>query len=200
MPPTCTGVILAGGLNTRFSGEDKAFFHIGGRTILDSIYDVYQAIFNEIIIVTNSPLDYISYDAIVVTDIYPTRSSLTGLHAGLYYSSNEYSFFVACDTPFVKKEMVETIINQIESSVDAIVPETSKGLEPFFSVYSKKCIKIIEHQLHQNHLKVRGFLEKVRTIFYPENKIKEIDPDLTSFFNINTPADLAVAKKMVHNI
>jgi molybdopterin-guanine dinucleotide biosynthesis protein A len=197
MTTPCTGVILAGGLNTRFSGKDKSFIRLGNQCILDSIYSIFHSLFDEIILVTNNPVDYIHWDVTIVTDIFPTRSSLTGLHAGLYYSSNVYSFFAACDTPFLKKELVEAIINQIEPQIDAIVPETSKGFEPLFAVYSKKCLKPIEQQLIQKQLKVRSFLSKVKTKYFPENKIREIDPDLYSFFNINAPDDLVIAKKMV---
>jgi len=197
MTTPCTGVILSGGLSTRFSGKDKSFIRLENQYIIDSIYSIFQELFDEIILVTNNPMAYIHLDATIVTDIFPTRSSLTGLHAGLNYSSNNYSFIVACDTPFLKKELIGAIINHIEPNVDAVVPETSKGLEPLFAVYSKKCLKPIEHQLNQKKLKVRSFLKKVRTTFFPENKIREIDPDLKSFFNINTPDDLAIAKTIL---
>lgn len=194
----CTGVILSGGLNTRFLGKDKSFIRLGNRYIIDSIYSIFKDLFKETILVTNNPLDYIRWDFSIVTDIFPTRSSLTGLHAGLFFSTNMYSFFIACDTPFLKKELVQAIIGQIEPQFDAIVPETSKGLEPLFAVYSKKCLKPIEKQLNQQHLKVRSFLKNVKTKIYPEKMIRDIDPELRSFFNINTPEDLAVAKKMIN--
>lgn len=194
MGPLCTGVILSGGLNTRFSGKDKSFIRLGNQTIIDSIYSIFNTIFDEIIIVTNAPLDYIRWNVTIVSDIFPTRSSLTGLYSGLFYSSHPYSFFIACDTPFLKKELVTALVNQIRPDVDAVVPETSKGLEPLFAVYSQKCLKIIEHQYHQDNFKIRSVLDKVRTAYFTERKIKEIDPDMHSFFNINTPDDLTVAK------
>ena len=50
----CTGVILAGGLNTRFSGKEKAFLKIDGMCILDRVLDTFKAVFHEIILVTNT--------------------------------------------------------------------------------------------------------------------------------------------------
>ncbi|MDA3898243.1 MAG: NTP transferase domain-containing protein, partial [Desulfobacteraceae bacterium] len=79
----CTGVILAGGLNKRFSGENKAFISFGNRRVIDNIYEVFRAVFDEIILVTNQPMAYLEWDVNIVTDIYPYRSSLTGIHAGL---------------------------------------------------------------------------------------------------------------------
>jgi len=193
----CTGVILSGGLNTRFSGKDKSFIQLGNRYIIDSIYSVFHSLFNEIILVTNNPIDYIGWDFNIVTDIYPTRSSMTGLHAGLFFSTNPYTFVAACDTPFLKKELIKTIIQQIEPGIDVILPETSKGLEPLFAVYSKKCLKPIEHQLNQKQLKIRDLLKKVKTKYFHEKDIKKIDPELRSFINVNTPEDLAIAKKLL---
>ena len=52
MEHQCTGVILAGGLNTRFSGKKKALEKIGGKAILSYTYDLFQDVFDEVILVT----------------------------------------------------------------------------------------------------------------------------------------------------
>ncbi|HAY39257.1 MAG TPA: molybdenum cofactor guanylyltransferase, partial [Desulfobacteraceae bacterium] len=97
-----TGVILAGGKNSRFSGKNKALVRIGGKRILDRIYEVFTILFDKIILVTNDPLQYMEWDFDIVTDIFPIRSSLTGIHTGLFYITTPYAFFVACDIPFIK--------------------------------------------------------------------------------------------------
>ena len=83
MKISCSGVILAGGLNTRFSGKEKALVRVGGKRIIDRILAVFNGLFEEIILVTNNPLRYIEWDVNIVTDLFPIRSSLTGIHAGL---------------------------------------------------------------------------------------------------------------------
>ncbi len=55
----CTGIILAGGKNTRFSGTNKALMPIGGKRIFDRIYDVLCNLFQDIILVTNDPMPYL---------------------------------------------------------------------------------------------------------------------------------------------
>ena len=37
-------------------------------------------------------MEYLSYDLTIVTDLLPIRSSLTGLHAGLFYAQAEQAF------------------------------------------------------------------------------------------------------------
>ena len=194
MKTPCTGVILAGGQNTRFSGTNKAFLRVGGKRILDRIYGVFEELFEEIILVTNDPLQYLEWNFNIVTDLFPFRSSLTGIHAGLFFTTTSHAFFAACDIPFLKKELVETILDSIEPRIDIVIPATSKGLEPLCSVYSKRCLKPIEQQLVKQDLKIQRIFQKVRVKKLPENILRQNDPDLLSFYNINSPDDLARAE------
>jgi len=186
---------LAGGKNSRFSGKNKALVRIGEKRILDRIYEVFSLLFDKIILVTNDPLQYLEWDFDIVTDIFPIRSSLTGIHTGLFYLTTPYAFFVACDIPFIKKELIEILLDSVEPGIDIVIPETSKGVEPLCSVYSKRCFKPIEEQLEKKSLKIQRVLQKVRVKKIPEDILRTIDPDLVSLYNINTPDDLARAKQ-----
>jgi molybdopterin-guanine dinucleotide biosynthesis protein A len=194
MKPSVTGVILAGGQNTRFSGTNKALIRVGEKSILDCIYAVFSDLFEEIILVTNDPIQYLEWDLNIVTDLFPIRSSLTGIHTGLFYITTPYAFFAACDIPFLKKGLVQTMLNRIEPGVDIVIPETSKGFEPLCAVYSKKCLQIIERQLVKRELKIRKIFQKVRVKKVSETILRENDPDLISFYNINTHDDLLRAE------
>ena len=196
----CTGVILSGGLSTRFNGQNKAFISVGQRRILDRLYDVFSDLFDEIILVTNHPLQFLEWDLTIVTDIYPVRSSLTGIHTGLFYMKNPFAFFSACDTPFLKKELVETLLEQIDKKIDIVMPETAAGLEPLCAVYSKHCLKQAEQHIKENKFKIQWAFRSLRVKNIPEGILRKKDPDLMSFFNINTPEDLARAEEMAKNM
>jgi len=193
----CTGVILSGGLNTRFNGQHKAFIRVGQKRILDRLYDVFSALFDEIILVTNHPLKFLDWDLTIVTDIFPTRSSLTGIHTGLFYMKNPFAFFSACDTPFLKKELVESLVERIEYNTDIIMPVTAAGFEPLCAIYSKRCLKQAEQHLKENKFKVQWAFRDHRIKYIQENVLLQKDPDLISFFNINTPEDLTRAEQMM---
>jgi len=194
--PHCTGVILAGGENRRFFGKNKAFVRVGEKRILDRIYSVFNTLFEEIILVTNDPLQYFEWDLNIVTDLFPIRSSMTGIHAGLFYTQSPYACIVACDTPFIKRDIVETILDNIEPRVDVVVPQTSEGLEPLCTLYSKECLAPIRQQLAKKEFKIDRLFQKVRVKKIPEKVLREKDPDLISFFNINTPGDLTRAEEI----
>jgi molybdopterin-guanine dinucleotide biosynthesis protein A len=193
----CTGVILSGGLSTRYDGTEKALLRVGGVRILDRIYDIYTELFEEIILVTNNPQKFLEWDLLIVTDLFPIRSSLTGIHAGLFYMTKPFAFISACDTPFLKKEVVETVIGKIESDIDIVMPETSAGFEPLCAAYSRRCLQPAQQHLEQEKLKVVKAFRKSRVKTISENVLRQKDPDLRSFFNINTPDDLKRAEKML---
>jgi molybdopterin-guanine dinucleotide biosynthesis protein A len=193
----CSGVILSGGLAARYDGTEKALLRVGGVRILDRIYEIYRELFDEIILVTNSPEKFLEWDLLIVSDLFQTRSSLTGIHAGLFYMTNPYAFISACDTPFLKKEMIETVIGKIESQIDIVMPETSAGFEPLCAVYSKRCLEAAQNHLEQKKLKITKTFRKNRIKTISEKVLRKIDPDLQSFFNINTAADLKRAEEMV---
>jgi molybdopterin-guanine dinucleotide biosynthesis protein A len=191
----CTGVILAGGQNTRFSGKNKAFVHFDGRRIMDRLHEVFSAVFSEMILVTNQPMDYLEWDLTIARDVYPVRSSLTGIHAGLRYARTPFVFVTACDTPFLKKEIVEAVLSRITPEVSVVVPETPGGIEPLCAAYAKTCLPVMEQRIKARKFQIRQMFSKWRVRKIPEAALRVHDPELMSFFNINTARDYSVAKE-----
>lgn len=215
MTQSCTGVILAGGLNLRFGGKNKALSRVGGKTILDRTLLSFGTLFPETMVVTKTPLEYLAWNTLIVTDIYSARSPLAGLHAGLTYTQTPYIFITACDTPFLKTALIEIILKELDAKSDIIVPETEKGLQPLCAVYSRQCLPIIEKQLRQEAaatcnaadgskkrilnqgLKILNIYDYVRVKKIPEKRFLSLDPELLSFFNVNTPEDFVLAEQIL---
>jgi len=197
MSYSCSGAILSGGLNTRMGGHNKAFLVVGNERILDRLNNTFQDLFEELLLVTNDPLHYLSWDMMMVSDLLPIRSSLTGIHAALFHASQPHVFVTACDTPFLKTALIRNLLEELEQKWDVIIPVTEEGHQPLCAIYSKRCIKPIEHQLQHEDPKILKFFSKVKVKEVPEEKLRAVDPDLVSFFNINTPEDLAASEKIV---
>ena len=197
MKQGCTGVILAGGRNSRLPGEKKGFRKIGGQMIIDRIYQVLKSVVDEVIIVTNDPVDFSKWDAMIVSDIDPSRCALAGVHAGIYYASYDKIFISACDTPFIRKDIIEYILSFADNKHDVIIPETEGGLEALLSVYSKRCLPMIEKNLKAGVYMIKKFYSKKKVKKVPLEKLRELDPLMESFFNVNTPEDFEKANNMV---
>ena len=196
----CAGIILAGGLNRRMNGRNKALLFVGNQSIIGRQIELFQELFEQVILVTNRPLDFISWDITIVSDLLPFRSSLTGIHAGLFYTRPSHAFITACDMPFLKTEMIHVLLQDFDPKWDVIVPVTREGYQPLCAVYSKRCSKLIEDQLRKGEMKISKLFSKGQVKKIPEDTRKRIDPDLISFFNINTQEDLILSQTLNRRI
>jgi len=189
MKTNITGVILAGGKNTRM-GANKAFLEIDGERLIDKTLSIYRQIFAEIIIVTNDPLSYIEFaDAAVVTDIYKGKGPLGGIYTGLFYSNHPYAFISACDMPYLNKDFIDYLVSQTGKH-DVIVPELTEGYQPLHAIYSRSCLPNIKRLLMLDKLKITGFYRDMRLLSVPEEQIQPFNADGRLFHNLNTPKDL----------
>jgi len=192
-----TGIILSGGKSVRM-GRDKAFIEIDGIPIIQRIYDIFQKIFTEIIIVTNQKEFYSGFKAKIVSDLIINNGALGGLYTGLFFSSNPYSFCVACDMPFLKESMIQYLIKQA-NEYDVIVPRTEDGLQPLHAVYSKNCLESIKNIIGIGKYKIIDFYPLVKTKIIEESEFISLDINLNlmreSFVNINTPGELNFLKE-----
>ncbi|MGC8658072.1 MAG: molybdenum cofactor guanylyltransferase [Desulfomonilaceae bacterium] len=193
--PNIAAILLAGGASKRMGGENKAFIKIGDKTIIDREIEVLEQLFERIIIVSNSFEEYASLKKPMFADIKPGYGSLGGIFTGLKSCSRELGFVLACDMPFLNKEIVSYICCRA-SGHDITIPRIGGYLEPLHAVYSSQCIPHIEKMMQRGQLKVANFFEEVDVLEIEERELLEMDPCLQFRINVNTPDDLNVAIEM----
>lgn len=179
-----TGIILAGGKNTRI-GLHKAFLKIDNKPIIEIMVTMLYHICREVIIVTNNADDFMYLNAKIVSDIIPNKNSLGGLYTGLVRSTHEYSFVAACDMPFITTQVID-YLRMTRNGFDAVIPEYNNMLQPLCAVYSKNCLPAVEKMLTENNLKIIDLLRYVKVRSISEKEMIEHDIDGSSFLNINT--------------
>jgi molybdopterin-guanine dinucleotide biosynthesis protein A len=184
-----TGIILAGGKAGRMGGINKAFIEVGGERLIDRTLRVYRCLFEEIIISTNSPLEYLEFDARIVTDIHRGKGPLGGIHAGLLHATCEHAFVSACDMPYLSEKFIRTMMAQSDDH-DLVVPVSAGGFESLHTIYSRKCLPFIESQIERGELKVSHLFKKFKTHEIHGDEIRRFDPEGRLFANLNRPDDL----------
>jgi molybdenum cofactor guanylyltransferase len=185
--PKCCAAILSGGRNTRMEGRNKAFLEVNGRTILDRLIVTLSPIFPEIVLVTRQPELYAGRGIRIVEDIFQARASLTGLHAALTHAQAPWIFVCPCDAPFIQPALVRLLLDSISPQVDAVVPRIGDYYEPLCAVYSKNCLAPIAAQLEREEFQIKGFFRHIRIQTIGEAQLRQVDPQLRSFLNVNTP-------------
>ena len=183
-----TGVILSGGKNTRM-GTNKAFLEIDGERLIDRTTRIFKDIFQEVILSTNSPLDYLDHDCAIVADIIKGKGALGGIYTGLFFASRDHAFVSACDMPFLNRDFIEYMVERAEN-YDIVVPKLAEGLQPLHTIYSKQCLPAIKRVINQDKLKVTGFYKGLKTLEIAEDVMKSFDPEVKMFMNVNTRGDL----------
>lgn len=182
-----TGIVLSGGENRRM-GKDKAFLVIGGVPMIERVLKALQSAVDRIIIVTNSPQAYTSYDATVVTDASSKRGPLTGIYTGLLHSADEYNVVVACDMPFLNPRLI-SYMTSVAGEYDLVLPKIGKFVEPLHAVYRRRVLPIIEEHLDHDERRIRALFPRIRVRYITETEIDRFDPERRSFKNLNTPEE-----------
>lgn len=124
------------------------------------------------------------------------RSPLTGIHAGLLSMPGDYALVTSCDTPLLKREVVARLLAELEPGVDVVVPASGTYFQPLCALYARRCAPVIEEILDEGEVKVDRLFARVRVKPVDYRHFKAVDPELISFFNVNSPADLETAKRL----
>ncbi|MCL2476622.1 molybdenum cofactor guanylyltransferase [Candidatus Bathycorpusculum sp.] len=197
-------VILAGGSATRFNNADKGLFELNGRPLLNHVIDAVKGLADEIIIVTNTQERADTYAKIVsakvsfVLDTEEAKGPLMGALTGFEAAQGEYTLLLPFDSPFVSKDVLELLFD-LSSGKAAVIPRnTDMEIEPLHGVYNtSQALTAIKETLSQNQFDMHSMIERLRGVRYISTMvIEQLDPELKTFININTPLDLKKSQEI----
>ena len=193
------GVVLAGGQSRRM-GKNKALLKVDGLALVDRVVRVMRSIFERVLLSTNTPelFNYLGLES--HPDIFPGKGALGGVYTGLVKAQRPHAFFASCDMPFLNEDLVRFLVEAREEGTDIVLPVSEHGDEPLHAVYrTQKCRTLIEGLLEEGRLAVHGLFPLVNMKRIGPETLRQIDPGLKSFWNLNTPEELeracAIAEK-----
>jgi molybdopterin-guanine dinucleotide biosynthesis protein A len=193
-------IILAGGEGIRI-GEKKAFIKFKNKTLIQHINDKVSKLTKNLVIVIDQVenikpiLDSLEGTKITL-DLEPGIGPLMGIYSGMKELSSQYALILPCDSPFVNLDLLRYLI-QSANGFDAAIPRwDNEYIEPLHSVYRlAPSLKAIEMALNIGEKRVMDMVKRLSRINYvPIEELREVDPDLDTFFNINYNEDLVIAK------
>ncbi len=191
-----TGIILAGGKGSRLGGTNKALLDIGGVSTLDRVRASFSGLVTETIVVVNDDALATTSDLHVLRDPEPHGGVLPALLAALAGARSSLAALVACDMPFLSAALLRQLV-LLAADRDVVIPDVGGQLQPMHAIYRREpCRVAIAAALARGDRRMTSFLDDVRVRRVPEAEVRLVDPDLRSFFNINTPDDLAEARQL----
>jgi molybdopterin-guanine dinucleotide biosynthesis protein A len=195
----CTGVVLAGGMATRYGGRPKGLERVDGVRIIDRVVAALRPATDDILLIANDPEAPTWVPGLrVATDVRPGVGSLGGLHAALVRAGSPV-LVVAWDMPFVSRDLLEALRTLGEQGADVAVPALDPGdwLEPLCAYYSPDCIPAIEHRLDAGDRRVISFYDSMRVARLNPAAIAQFGDPAHLFLSVNTPDDLVRADRSV---
>jgi molybdopterin-guanine dinucleotide biosynthesis protein A len=193
-----SGVILAGGKSSRM-GIDKCTILFCGKPLIFWSYSNIKELVDEIILSVSKDKDteplirLLGEDILFAEDEKPNIGPLSGLYSSIKKAKGDYIAVIPCDSPLVKIELYNRLF-EIAKGSEGAVPKVGGYYEPLHGVYKRDAmLKAIEKVFEEGRKRPKDTYEYLDIIELTEEEIKTFDPDLHSFFNINSFADLASA-------
>ena len=196
MTQRCTGVILAGGLATRYGGLPKGLERVGGTRVIDRVVEVLAPATDDLLLIANDAAASEWLPGVrVERDVRPGCGSLGGIHAALAHAGSDV-IVVAWDMPFVPARLI-VALRAFGELADVVVPESDskRGVEPLCAYYSERCLAPIERRLDEGERRVVSFFDDVKVARIAAPEVATFGDPAFMFMNINSPGDLALAEK-----
>jgi molybdopterin-guanine dinucleotide biosynthesis protein A len=199
-----SAIVLAGGISSRF-GLDKGILRLDRKPLIKYVVSAIGPIVDETIVVTNSSerakryAKYIPAEVKFAFDSSKTRSPLIGAYSGFRSAKGEYSLLLPFDTPFISPEVILLLFDLCQSKTAVIPRWPNYNIEPLHSVYkTKAALRASKTAMDEGKWNMRAMIEKLQGVRYVSTMvIQQLDPELRTFFNINTPSDLKQADSVV---
>jgi len=192
-----TIAIQAGGRSSRM-WRDKGTVKLGNLALIEHVLKQLSGLGDEVIITTNQPENYDYLGVPLYSDPKPGVGAAYGLQTALEAAKGETVLVAACDMPFVQPQLAQYMLEQLSTGTDVVVPLQEGHYEPMLAVYRREtCLPALRLALNQGMMRLIAFYPQVQVHTVLDSELNQLDPDGTSFFNVNTPADLAVAEKML---
>jgi molybdopterin-guanine dinucleotide biosynthesis protein A len=194
-------VILAGGFSKRF-GQDKGLIKLAGKPLILHVLDRTADVVDEAVVVVSSDAQRSAFRSLlhdktyVVVDDLETQSPLVGALTGFESVQGKYSLLLPCDTPLISSRVLSLLLDLCINR-NAVIPRWPNGyIEPLQAVYHRESAsRAARTALEEEKFDLQSLishLAKVRYISTPV--LRQMDSELLTFFNINTPQDLKRAE------
>ncbi len=192
-----TAAVLAGGRSLRM-GVDKTLLAVDGVPLVARVVRAVAECCAHTVVVTNRPDALAEADlpanVAVLTDEVAYQGPLGGLVTALASAQDEWVLAAAADMPWLSAGIIRALWERRDGG-DVVVPVTEKGSEPLLALYrAETCLPAARAALASGRRRLVAIFPSVQVIEVPVESLRDADPGLRSFLNVNTPTDLDDAR------
>ena len=198
-PEECSAIVLTGGRSARM-GSDKVALSLDGGTILQRIVHRLRLCFDDIVLVAGTHQQAAlsglgAADVRTVWDAKPWQGPVKALHLGLATARAETAFACACDLPMLDTGVALALCD-LARGHDAAIARVDGRLQMLHAAYRKSCLAALDSMIANGNRRLRELAPMLDVRLVNEDELRRYDPQLLSFFNVNTPEDYARALRL----
>lgn len=187
-PAMITGIILAGGRNSRMGGKHKALLEWRQQPFIAHIVACLQGQVGSLMINSNRPELFAARQLPIIADPFAEqRGPLAGILGGLRASQTPLTLFVPCDNPRISLQLAARLAQALDAAnADIAYAATQEGDHYLYVLMRTRLGDSVERYLREGSSAVR--------LWYAQQRCcrVEFDDQAESFININSVADLAL--------
>lgn len=177
-------------------GQPKALLPFGPEPMLSRVVRILREVVSPIVVVAakGQALSELPPDTLVAHDEQESLGPLAGLAVGLAALSGkvEAAYLSSCDAPLLKPEFVRRMIAMLGDH-DLAVPRDGEFYHPLAGVYRVSVESAARELVAAGRLRPLFLFERLRVRQVATSELGEVDPDLDSLRNVNSPDDYAKA-------
>lgn len=186
-----TALILAGGSSTRFRAP-KALEDVAGKPMVQRVFEAVSPFAGEVIV---SIADSSMADALrrfistaeYAVDEHPGMGPIEGIRRGVEVARGDRLLVAPCDAPMLRRGLYGLLL-EVLGAYDAAVPKL-QVLDPVRAVYRRtRVAEILEGD--RTVRSPSGLVDRLNYVSVGPDRIRRVDPDLSSFVDVNSRADL----------
>jgi molybdopterin-guanine dinucleotide biosynthesis protein A len=195
-------VVLAGGQSERMGHCCKHHDLLAGMPLYEHVLLRLGPICEGVVVVENAGrVDLTAYAGIrVVRDLIADTGPLGGIYSGLVASNSWFNFVIGADMPYASPQLAGAMETYaLQNKFDIVYPNIDGLLEPLFAIYSQRVAAVALGLLNAGCRSVRELFANAQLSVGAIDRqfVMRYDKKLMSFFNINTPDDLIMARLMM---
>lgn len=197
-PPHIGGIVLCGGKSSRM-GQPKAWLPFGEEVLLQRVVRILSEVVSPIVVVAaaGQELPRLPPDVLITRDEREALGPVGGLVAGFAALRGQVdaAYVSACDVPLLKSEVVRRICQELGEN-DIAIPVDGQFAHPLAAVYRLTLEEKARLLLEAGRFRPAFLWEAAKVNQIPLTSLRDIDPQLDSFRNANTPEDFAAVLKL----
>ncbi|HXX17657.1 MAG TPA: molybdenum cofactor guanylyltransferase [Candidatus Eremiobacteraceae bacterium] len=204
------GFVQAGGGSTRL-GTDKALLQLAGKTMLARTVELLSKVCEDVSIVAPAG-KYSNEYGPVLPDRWPGQGPLGGILTALHHINQlvpadpsptgtrdplcAWALIVSCDMPFLTAPFLTFLWQHASASpAHVVLPQSQTGLEPLCACWRADAADLLQGAFDEGIRKVAQAMTRLHVEVLDGSAWKRFDSGYRLFWNINTPADFAEARR-----